>query len=375
MIEKKYKKFINEMSYYKTLLKPQYKQYFDVIASLYIDRKIEKKTQVEKILKKLIGRGTAAQSGIKLINKYKDYKSVKGIIKGSKPRTYHIEGKIKCRISYEGKVYIETFIESKKLYALTQQQATSEYGDELESKYNFITSHYESEVLTIKFRIMAVEEPEKSKTKHKYKLEDMKMKKCRGSKTILNEVLKTTLDDLPYKDNDKGLCELCGINKSTCESFAYFCDTCYKLKAVKTAEKKHFKEDDIINYDYVDEHKDFNDEGVSNQCVINNFIGMYPELNLSRHELITLCERFYNPSSGLDDNDDEIKWTIEDGVSPKCINKLCQKFDITHYAHDAQQKCFMKHVSRNRNHKALVYYAIDNHMYLIKDKSLVKSLS
>jgi len=312
MSEKKFKKFINEMSFYKLTLKPQYKQYFDVIASLYLDRKIEKKSQVEKLFKKLNGRGSAPQSAVKLINKYKNYKSVKGIIKGSQPRTYHIEAKIKCRISYDRKVYIENFIESKKLYALTQQQAISEYGDDLHSRYNFITSSYESEVLSIKFRIMAVEEPEKSRTKYKYKLEDMKMKRS-----------------------------------------------------------------NTINYDYVDEHKKFNDEGISDQCVINNFIGMYPELDLTREQLITLCERFYNPSCGLDANDDEDvkKWTIDDGVSPKCINNLCEKFDITHYAYDAQQKCFIKNISRNRNHKALVYYAIDNHMYLIKDKSLVKSLS
>ena len=59
----------------------QYKEYFDVIASLYIDRKIEKKSQVEKLFKKLTGRGTAAKSAINLINKYKNNRSVKGIIK------------------------------------------------------------------------------------------------------------------------------------------------------------------------------------------------------------------------------------------------------------------------------------------------------
>ncbi len=34
----------------------------------------------------------------------------------------------------------------------------------------------------------------------------------------------------------------------------------------------------------------------------------------------------------------------------------------------------MKHVHKNRNHRALCYYAMDNHMYLVKDKDLVKSL-
>jgi hypothetical protein len=34
----------------------------------------------------------------------------------------------------------------------------------------------------------------------------------------------------------------------------------------------------------------------------------------------------------------------------------------------------MKYVQKNQNHRALCYYAMDNHMYLVKDKDLVKSM-
>jgi hypothetical protein len=34
----------------------------------------------------------------------------------------------------------------------------------------------------------------------------------------------------------------------------------------------------------------------------------------------------------------------------------------------------MKHVHKNQNHRALCYYPMNNHMYLVKDKKLVKSL-
>jgi hypothetical protein len=34
----------------------------------------------------------------------------------------------------------------------------------------------------------------------------------------------------------------------------------------------------------------------------------------------------------------------------------------------------MKSVSKSQNYPALVYYAIDNHMYLIKDQNKIKSL-
>ena len=319
MSEKKFKKFINDMSFYKSVLKPQYLQYFDVIASLYLERKIEKKSQVEKLFTKLTGRGTAAQSAIKLIDKYKTYKSVKGIIKGTKQITYHIKAYIKCRVTYTKpklKIYIETFVESRKILAFTQKQAEEEYKEDLYEKYEQ-DYPYEVRVISIKFKISAVEKSERDREKKKWKVEDMKMKKCKDSK---------------------------------------------------------------VNYDFVNEHEEFNKEGIYGQCVINNFIGMYPELELTRNELIKQCNRFYNPSCGLDfgldDNDDDNqKWSIEDGISSKCIQQICKNYDITHYAYDAQENCFMKYVSKSRNHKALVYYAIDNHMYLIKDKYNVKSLS
>jgi hypothetical protein len=33
----------------------------------------------------------------------------------------------------------------------------------------------------------------------------------------------------------------------------------------------------------------------------------------------------------------------------------------------------MKYVHKNQNHRALCYYAMNNHMYLVKDPELVKS--
>ena len=54
MSKNKFRKFINDISMYKPAIPEKYKKYFDVVTSLYLNRKIEKKTEVEKLLKTII---------------------------------------------------------------------------------------------------------------------------------------------------------------------------------------------------------------------------------------------------------------------------------------------------------------------------------
>jgi hypothetical protein len=75
---KKFKKFMESLSTYKTLMKPQNKKYFDEISSLYINRQIVKKSEVMKLLNKLVSRGQGPKSAVKLIeNKYRNQKSIR----------------------------------------------------------------------------------------------------------------------------------------------------------------------------------------------------------------------------------------------------------------------------------------------------------
>jgi len=174
-----------------------------------------------------------------------------------------------------------------------------------------------------------------------------------------------------------------------------------------------------------------------NTCVIDNLVGLYgKELKLNRNKIIKLNKEFHgfvdeddepefiesdlgdliiNPNYNNELKDAEAKlkkyedeykrtqheyyideinklkeliehiktyvspdakpvYNIDNAFTPAFIDYFCRKYGISHYAYDINKVCFMKYVHKNQNHRALCYYAMDNHMYLVKDKDLVKSM-
>ena len=67
-------------------------------------------------------------------------------------------------------------------------------------------------------------------------------------------------------------------------------------------------------------------------------------------------------------------YNIDNAFTPAFIDYFCKEYGISHYAYDINKTCFMKYVHKNQNHRALCYYAMNNHMYLIKNQDLVKSM-
>ena len=67
-------------------------------------------------------------------------------------------------------------------------------------------------------------------------------------------------------------------------------------------------------------------------------------------------------------------YNIDNAFTPAFIDFFCKTYGISHYAFDINKTCFMKYVHKNQNHRALCYYAMNNHMYLVKDKNLIKSM-
>jgi 5-methylcytosine-specific restriction endonuclease McrA len=95
-------------------------------------------------------------------------------------------------------------------------------------------------------------------------------------------------------------------------------------------------------------------------CVFNNFLETYT--HIKKDEFIKLCSEV------------EPVVNTADGISPEQLHHVCKKKDISHYSFDITKKCFLKYVSKNQNYKALVYYAINNHMYHIKNPEIAHSL-
>ena len=78
MNNKKFKKFMDSLAYYKPIMKPENRKYFDEISALYLNRQIVKQSEVIKLLDKLTSRGQGPKSAIKLIeNKYRNQKTAR----------------------------------------------------------------------------------------------------------------------------------------------------------------------------------------------------------------------------------------------------------------------------------------------------------
>lgn len=120
----------------------------------------------------------------------------------------------------------------------------------------------------------------------------------------------------------------------------------------------------IINYNHIIEDQKYLNMK-DTKCVINNFCGFF---GISEEKLIKYCETFYKMETPLD------IFNIADGICSKCLRYICHQLDISMYAFDFNDECILKNISTNRNKKALMFYTIDSHMYLITDEKIRKKL-
>ena len=64
---------------------------------------------------------------------------------------------------------------------------------------------------------------------------------------------------------------------------------------------------------------------------------MYGEaLGITRKYFKCLVKEYYKQYN--------INWTVEDSISPRCVNSICDKYDISHYVFDISKKIFVKNI-------------------------------
>ena len=103
-------------------------------------------------------------------------------------------------------------------------------------------------------------------------------------------------------------------------------------------------------------------------CVEDNLIGIYGSLikKFTLNNIIEMATNFYKSKN--------VQWDRTMGYSSDCIMHICKIHNISAYAYDIMNQCFLKHVGNHRNYPALFYYAMNNHMYLVKDSDQCKSM-
>ena len=59
-----------------------------------------------------------------------------------------------------------------------------------------------------------------------------------------------------------------------------------------------------------------------------------------------------------DDEEEDLKiWELKMCTSSQCLQFICSKYHISHYAYDTTHKFFLKHVESEYNHYSPLSYA------------------
>ena len=329
-IKAKVKNYIlNIRDLYRNEVKEEYHKYFDILSALYLQRKLENKRTFSNAIDALRrGNKTKAKEVIK---KYKNKASVAGKIKENKTKKpqeqeFHVSAILHRVIQYK-----------KKDQTLHHKIYKPSEARNIVDKRNDV-------YFSLPIKAANIEE----------------------ARRIFEQEARDDYSN-DYYSHVSFIDEITFTNDLNVSSLGHTETHDMFLMAASPTQ-----------YDFLQEEVQFLQD--KNECVIDNFLGVYGPLikKLNRETLLRDITNFYNGSSSALDEGVEVNnkysWSIEDGVTPLCIEFLCKKYHISHYAYDICNKNFLKYVSKTRNYPALVYYAVDNHMYLIKDQDLVKSL-
>ena len=347
MDNKKVKKFLKQISFYKSIIKPKYIKYYDDITSLYIDGKLKRIDQATKLLDKLTKRGNGPESSIKQINKLLNRPN---LIQETKSKTkkpeekssqHHIVATFIFRSIYYNEPG-EYYIDDKNADLITSKwDGSTPLAYSRETMPN-IMLHFDHDGNV----------PLKDVAKYMYYSVEEYAETYVGKYSECVQQLKSDIDE-KFEINDnyvrQDVIYIRNINKV---NFDYIAKKELKNIKMKLAEP--------LKYSFLIPPNTTSKNENSGTCVDDAFLSAYP--HISQDEFDSLCK------------DIEPENKKEDGRTSAMLHHVCVKKDISMYAFDLKKRCFLKHLSKNQNHKALVYYCINNHMYHIIDKQEVKSL-
>jgi hypothetical protein len=319
------KKF-NKLSPLKDLIKPQNKKYFNDVKALYLNGKISRIDTAETLLNKLSGRGSA--TAIKKIQSFNVRQSNKiKKVKQPKISKFHLTADFLVRDIYYG----------------PDEPITDEEADILTRLYFLHGGEGFKIPEAIKMKIYG---------KPYYKFIQY-ADTYHGS---YNDCVHNLKEDIYFHYNKSMIMSDMSMRIDVIDfKNIYVVDESKVIK--EDLKKSKMKASQYLGYSFIPENKThLKNEGT---CVDDNFLAIYKHVTAERFN--ELC------------NEVEIIDKSE-GRTPQQLQHVCETLDISHYAYDILKKCFLKYVSKNRNHPALVYYCVNNHMYNISDKDEIKSL-
>jgi hypothetical protein len=322
---KNIKKFLKDILSAKSTTKPQYKKYVDDVASLYEQGKITK-PRVHKLLTQLVS--TSVRHAIKFIedNKVKEKKIKKTPQPKKEPiQTYHLNAKFLLRtITYSGDT--KYYVNDKDADELTDfyfKTFITEYPENIPKKFRHYRFH------------MAYKMEEYADTFH-------------GTYGDCVNLLKDKIEE-EYKHNNGyfriDVLLFYSITNITPDSIVKKYTRNIKMKsATPLLYANLFSGVDIFHTN-------------TGKCVIDCIKNRYPHIDINK---------FYESCGKVE------AVNIDEGFSSEQVLQFCKDFDISMYAFDIQRKCFLKHISKNRNDKAFVYFCINQHMYNVIDSDEIK---
>ena len=339
MTEKRFKKFQKIVNLYKLLIKPQYKKYLDEITSLFFNGTIKRTDQAEKLLRQLSKNVRPVVNKLNKL-KVKDQKvKPKKETKKEVSTSFHLVGKFILRSIY--------------YRADAEELINDENADIITDHWDYKTMRYDSKNMPkIILNIDHENTPLNQIASYMYYTHEEYANLYTGT---YNDCVQQLRDEINYKyeQNDQyqriDIIVVNGISKVAPDYIAKTQIKNIKMKSAKPLKYPHLMYDDQVNQVLDDGH-----------CVDNVFLKSYP--HITSEEFNKLC------------NEVEEGCNKDDGRSSLMIEHVCKVKDISMYGFDVQRKCFIKHISKNRNYPALVYYCINNHMYHIIDNAEVKSL-